>query len=100
MLYMLPETLSIYQKYSYFLHILSDERFLLFRKNRNEIDCDSFFDYYNFVIYKHIQLKPLYRNFRANRAQIMKKFNHGKYYILLRSRFCSDLCFYIITFIV
>ena len=96
---MLKETAQIYSKYQFFLCLLSNERLMLFQKNENDLDFELFFDNYNWVIYKHLQLKPIYRNFKSRRAQIIKKFNRGKFYILLRSRFCHDLTTVIIGFI-
>ena len=49
---MLPETFLIHKKYSYNLYILSDERLIFFRKNGDEIDVDTFFNYYNWILYK------------------------------------------------
>ena len=96
---MLSETLTVYSKYSYNLFILSNERLIFFRRKGDELDYDQFFDYYNWVIYKHSQLRPLYRNFKSARSRMIKKFNYGKYYILLRSHFCHDIINLIIGFI-
>ena len=95
---MLPETVDLYSKYIYFLHLLSNERLMLFKKSENELDYESFFDQYNFVIYKHTQLKPMYGNFKNTRGKIFKKFNSGKLHILLRPYFCYDLRCIIISF--
>ena len=96
---MLSETFTVYSKYSYNLFILSNERLIFFRKNGDFLDYEQFFDYYNWIIYKHSQLRPLYRNFKSARSRMIKKFNYGKYYILLRSYFCSDIINLIIGFI-
>ena len=96
---MLPETVDLYAKYRFFLYLLSNERLMLFHKNKNELDYENFFDLYNWVIHKHWQIKPLYKIFRTRRAAIIKKFNHGKYYILLSSHFCNDIVTVIISFI-
>ena len=96
---MLSETLTVYSKYSYNLFIVSNERLIFFRKNGDYLDYDQFFSYYNCIIYKHSQLRPLYRNFKSARSRMIKKFNYGKYYILLRPYFCSDLVNLIIGFI-
>ena len=96
---MLSETLTVYSKYSYNLFILSNERLIFFRKNGDYLDYDQFFSYYNWIIYKHSQLRPLYRNFKSARSRMIKKFNYGKYYILLRPYFCHDLVNLIIGFI-
>ncbi len=58
---MLPETMDLYSKYRYFLYLLSNERLMLFHKNKHELDYESFFDQYNWVIYKHWVLKGLYK---------------------------------------
>ncbi len=96
---MLPETLQVYQKYRYFLHVLSDERIMLFQKSEHEFNYEEFFELYNWIIYMHWTLKPIYRNFKTRRSQIIKKFNYEKYYILLKPYFCHDLVTVIITFI-
>ena len=96
---MLQDTAMLYSKYRYFLHVLSDERLMLFNKKENLLDFELFFEFYNFVIYKHWQLKPIYKSFKTRRSQMIKKFNHGKHYILLRQYFCHDLVELIISFI-
>ena len=96
---MLPETFLIHKKYSYNLYVLSDERLIFFRKNGDEIDVDTFFNYYNWILYKFCELKPIYKNFKSVRSRMIKKFNYGKYYTLLRPYFCSDIIKLIIGFI-
>ena len=71
-IYMLPETVDLYAKYRFFLYLLSNERLMLFHKNKNELDYENFFDLYNWVIHKHWQIKPLYKIFRTRRAAIIK----------------------------
>ena len=56
---MLPETLTVYSKYTYNLYLLSNERLIFFRKNGDELDYEQFFDYYEWIIYKHSQLKHI-----------------------------------------
>ena len=96
---MLSETFTVYSKYSYNLFILSNERLIFFRKNGDEFNYEQIFSYYEWIIYKHSQLKHIYRNFKSTRSRMIKKFNCGKYYILLRSYFCSDIINLIIGFI-
>ena len=88
---MTPETAQLYSKYSYFLNILDNGRHPLFFIDENSIDYESFFQLYNYGIYMHHEIKPIYRNYKARRNQIIKKFERGKIHILLRSYFCYDL---------
>ena len=88
---MKPETVEIYAKYRYFLFILSNERLHLFYKNEHELDYEAFFDLYNYGIYMHWSLKPHLKQYRKRRAQIIKKFEYGKFQILLRPHFCCDI---------
>ena len=99
LIYMLPETLQIYSKYSYFLHVLSNERLMLFNKNKHELDYDNFFQHYNWIIWLHWESKPIYRNFKARRYQIIKQFNYEKYMILLKPHFCYDVRTIILGFL-
>ena len=96
---MLPETFLIHKKYSYNLYVLSDERLIFFRKNGDEIDVDTFFNYYNWILYKFCELKPIYKNFKSARSRMIKKFNYGKYHLLLKLIFCYDIRTFIISFI-
>ena len=96
---MRPETYNVYYKYSYFLRVLSNERLQLFLKNENEIDFETFFDNYHHVIFMHNEIKPILKNYRRNRARILKKFEFGKFEILLRPKFCSDVKLLILSFI-
>ena len=96
---MLPETMDLYSKYRYFLYLLGDERLMLFKQSENAVDFDSFFEYYNWIIHMHWKLKPMYKSFNSRRSQAIKKFNYGKYYILLRPYFCRDISCHIIEFI-
>ena len=96
---MLSETFTVYSKYSYNLFILSNERLIFFRKNGDELNYEQFFDYYEWIIYKHSQLKHIYRNFKSTRSRMIKKFNCGKYHLLLKLFFCYDIRTIIISFI-
>ena len=96
---MLPITSTLYSKYSYFLHVLSDDRLNLFIKNQNVLDHERFFDSYDFVIYYHWKIKLEWKRFLDNRRQIIKKFEFGKHYILLRSHFCHDIIVLVISYI-
>ena len=96
---MKPETYNLYSKYIYFLKLVSDERLTLFLKNEQEIDFESFFDYYNYSICLHWNIKPKWKEYRKRRNQIIKKFEYGKYEILLRSEFCCDIKNIILSYI-
>ena len=96
---MKPETLSLYNKYRVFLHVLSDERLQLFQKSENSLDYEAFFEYYNDVINWHWKIKPVYKNYKNRRSQIIKKFEYKKYEILLRPIFCTDIKNLILSFI-
>ena len=82
---MLSETLTVYSKYSYNLFILSNERLIFFRKNGDELNYEQFFSYYEWIIYKHSQLKHIYRNFKYLLAQI--KLINYHYIIMLPETF-------------
>ena len=88
---MKPETVEIYAKYRYFLFLLSNEKLHLFHKNEHELDYEAFFDLFNYGVWKHWDIKPLWKNYKKRRAQIIKKFEYGKYEILLRPHFCYDV---------
>ncbi len=96
---MKSETLIVYNKYNYFLFVLSNERFNLFTIHDNALDYDTFFDLYNDVVCWHKIIRPLYRNFNKRRSEIIKKFEYEKYMILLRSRFNYDIYTEIMGFI-
>ena len=96
---MVPETLDLYLKYRWFLHLLSNERLFYFVKNKEELDYDKFFDSYNYVIMMHWKIKPYWRDFRKRRAYLLKKFEYGKYELLLRSKFCYDIKTLILAYI-
>ena len=88
---MKPKTKILYTKYSNFLMILSNERNDLFFKNTTELDYDKFFEVYNYVISLHWEIKTMSKKFNRNRSRLIKKFNYGKYYILLRPYFVMIL---------
>ena len=93
------ETINLYSKYSYFLLLLSDQRNELFLRSENDLDFDKFFEAYNWVISYHWKIKPLYRNFKKRRSQIIKKFEYEKYEISIRPYFCTDIKNVILSFI-
>ena len=97
---MLAETSQLYSKYRWFLYLLSNERLMLFRKTEHELNYDNFFQQYNWVILMHWELKPLYRNFKSRRSQIIKNFNYEKYMILLKPYFFYDIRTVILSFII
>ncbi len=96
---MKPETKILYNKYQYFLFLLSNERNELFLRSQNDLDYEWFFDSYDWVVVLHRKIKPLYMNFKTRRLQMMNKFEHGKYMILLRPNFCYDIRKLIVSFI-
>jgi len=96
---MKPETVEIYAKYRYFLFLLSNERLHLFYKNEHELDYEAFFDLYNYGVWKHWDIKPLWKNYKKRRAQIIKKFEYEKHEILIRPYFCTDIKNLILSFI-
>ena len=96
---MKPETIDLYAKYRYFLFVLSNERLQLFYKCEQELDYEAFFEIYNYGIWKHWQVRPIWKNYKKRRAQIIKKFENGKYEILIRPYFCTDIKNLILSFI-
>ena len=103
---MKDDTLNVYSKYRYFLHLLSNERLMLFRKNKDELDFDNFFDLYNHVIRYHWLIKIPWRRFHTTRYQIIKRFKNERiiikrsaYMDLLREYFCYDIANIICEFI-
>ena len=96
---MKTETLEVYQKYRDFLFTLSDQRNELFLRSENDLDYERFFDTFNWVISYHWKIKPLYRNFKKRRSQIIKKFEYEKYEISIRPYFCTDIKNVILSFI-
>ena len=81
---MKPETTYLYFKYRYFLLILSDERNELFYKSKTELDYEKFFNLYDHILDLHYEIKPLWRNYNKQRSQMIKRFEYGKYEMLLR----------------
>ena len=96
---MKSETKILYNKYSYFLFVLSNDKNYFFTKDNTTLDFDDFFEYFNDVVNWHCKIKPLYRNFHKRRSQIIKNFEHTKYLIMLRPKFCYDVRNLIVTFI-
>ena len=88
---MKPETAFLYFKYRYFLLILSDERNELFYKSKTELDYEKFFNLYDHILDLHYEIKPLWRNYNKQRSQMIKRFEYGKYEMLLRLYFCTDI---------
>ena len=95
---MKQETADLYIKYMYFLLILSNERLILFNADNNHLNFDEFFHYYNDVILHHWLIKSPWKNYKKRRTQLIKKFEYGKYEILLRSKFCFDIKNLILSF--
>ena len=97
---MTPETLELYAKYRYFLYLLSNERLFYFlNEDKEHLDYDKFFDTYNHVISWHWCIKPRWRDYKKKRAYLIKKFEYGKYELLLRSKFCYDIKTMILSYI-
>ena len=96
---MLQDTLEVYQKYRVYLSILDNGRHPLFYIDENTLNYEAFFDAYQWGVYLHHEIKPVWRKYKTRRNQIIKKFERGKYMILLRSYFCYDLVNLIIEFI-
>ena len=104
---MTPETIDLYSKYRYFMFVLSNERLQLFLKDENELDFDTFFDYYNMVLFYHWLIKPIWKNFRNSRYQMIKRFEKKKsiikrraYMNILNNYFCYDISNLICEFLV
>ena len=96
---MKSDTLILYNKYLYNLFIYSNERVFLFVKNKDELDHELFFEYYDNVINKHFHLKHHWKYFKKRRSEIIKKFEIGKVDILISPYFCTDIKTLILTFI-
>ena len=118
---MTPETLELYAKYRYFLYLLSNERLFYFLNedtkaglhpaectqanfqfalsDKEHLDYDKFFNTYNHVITWHWCIKPRWRDYKKRRAYLIKKFEYGKYNILLSSKFCYDVKILILSYI-
>ena len=93
------ETSIIYSKYSYFLILLFDQRDYLFNKFDDELSFEIFFEKRNYVINLHREIKTQWKKYNQNRFQIMKKFEYGKYEIILRPYFCRDIKNVILSFL-
>ena len=73
---MLEETLQIYSKYNMFISTLSDDDYINFRNNEDEIDLNEFFSYLSYIdIMRFKIIRPL-RNYRNTRSRILKKFEN------------------------
>ena len=69
---MLEETLQIYSKYNMFISTLSDDDYINFRNNEDEIDLNEFFSYLSYIdIMRFKIIRPL-RNYRNTRSRILK----------------------------
>ena len=96
---MKQDTLNLYSKYSYFLLLLYDQRYSLFKTADEVLITEKFFDSYNWVISHHWNIKQYWKNYRKSRSRIIKKFNYEKFMILLRPRFCYNICTVVVSFI-
>ena len=96
---MTPETLEIYQKYRYFLFVLDNGRHPLFYLDGETLDYEKFFESYNHVIYMHWKIKPVWKNYKRRRTEIINKFQYNRMEILLRPHFCTDIKNVILTFL-
>ena len=95
---MLEETLQIYSKYNMFISTLSDDDYINFRNNEDEIDLNEFFSYLSYIdIMRFKIIRPL-RNYRNTRSRIFKKFENKKYEIAIRPYFCNDIKNLILSF--
>ena len=94
---MKKETLDLYEKYRYVLRLFSDERSELFP---NDPDFENFFTEYNMIICFHWRIKNPYKVLNKRRNELMKKFNHGLYKLLLEEYFCYDISVIILSFII
>ena len=72
---MKPETLEIYSKYNMFISTLSDDDYINFRNNEDEIDLNEFFSYLSYIDIMHFKIIRPLGNYRNTRARILKKFN-------------------------
>ena len=92
---MKKETVDLYAKYRYFLYLLSNERIELFNDN-----FEDFFEAYNMTICFHWKIKNPYKNFNRRRNELVKRFEYGKYKILLHEKFCYDISLIILSYII
>ena len=70
---MKPETLEIYSKYNMFISTLSDDDYINFRNNEDEIDLNEFFSYLSYIDIMHFKIIRPLRNYRNTRSRILKK---------------------------
>ena len=96
---MKPDTIELYVKYKYFMHLLDNNRHELFYINEDSLDYQKFFENYNMIISYHWLIKPPWRNFKKRRSEIIKHFEYGKYDIIITKYFCNDVKNLILTFI-
>ena len=80
---MLEETLQIYSKYNMFISTLSDDDYINFRNNEDEIDLNEFFSYLSYIDIMHFKIIRPLRNYRNQRSRILKKFENKKYEITI-----------------
>ena len=96
---MKPETQLLHKKYSYFLHLVEDERELFYDKYKNII-FEPFFDARMYILCAYSQIKVPYRNFINTRASIIKKFEYERYIIYIKYfKLCHDISDYILSFL-
>ena len=96
---MLEETLQIYSKYNMFISTLSDDDYINFRNNEDEIDLNEFFSYLSYIDIMQFKIIKPWRNYRNTRTRIIKKFEKKKYEVAIRPYFCHDIKNLILTFI-
>ena len=96
---MKSETLELYKKYRYYLFIIDDGRHPYFFIDETTLDYEKFFEHYNYVVCMHWRIKPIWKEYKKRQNMIIKKFEYGKYEILLRPHFCADIRKLIISFI-
>ena len=89
---------EIHEKFDIYHKIVFNERYELFFED-NAINIDRFIIFIDNIRRIHDEMKLSFRYFKNRRSQMIKKFTFGKYMILLRSRFCTDICTIIIKFI-
>ena len=96
---MKSETLELYKKYRYYLFILDHGRHPLFFIDDHTLDYEKFFEHYNYVVSMHWRIKPIWKEYNKRHNMIIKRFEYGKYDILLRPHFCADIRNIILSFI-
>ena len=96
---MKSKTKKLYEKYYDFLFLISNERNFLFSSSEHELNYEKFFEAYNWVTSYHMEIKRIYRNFMKRRSEIIKKFEHQKFMIMLRPKFYYDVRKVIVSFL-